>query len=67
MASNHSKSNCRVFLPEEMYDLTLAGNEEELLEATVQHAVQAHGYRDTPALREELRAMLRDERKKKAA
>lgn len=66
MISNRNGS-CRVFLPEEMYDLVLAGSEEEVLNAAVRHAVEAHGYRDTPALREELRTMLRDERKKKAA
>jgi hypothetical protein len=42
-------------------------SEEELLDMAVQYAVQAHGHRNTPALREELRAMLREERRKNAA
>jgi predicted small metal-binding protein len=53
----------RVFLPEEISGLT-TGSEEELLNVAVQHVVQAHGYRDTPALREELRSALRQQRMK---
>jgi hypothetical protein len=40
------------------------GKEEELLNIAVTHAVHDYGQRDTPALRQELRPMLREERRK---
>lgn len=56
-----------LFLAEEPCDIAIVG-EEELLNIALQHAVQDHGHRDTPALREQLRWMLREElRKVKAA
>ena len=38
-----------------------ADTENELLEAAVQHAVAVHGHHDTPELREQIRALLKDE------
>jgi hypothetical protein len=38
-----------------------------VLNVAVQHAVQSHGQDDTPELRQQLRSMLRDEGKAKAA
>jgi len=38
-----------------------------VLDIAVQHAVRSHGHVDTPALREQLRSMLRDEGQTKAA
>ena len=40
--------------------LTIAGQDEEVLDAAVMHAVTTHGHEDTPELREELRASLQD-------
>lgn len=40
--------------------LTIAGQEEEVLDAAVAHAVAKHGHEDTPELRETLRAGLTD-------
>ncbi len=40
--------------------LTIAGNEEETLDAAVAHAVAKHGHADTPELREMLRSGLED-------
>jgi len=54
--------DCRAY-PSEM-DCTLAlsaDSEQELVEAAVQHAVAVHGHQDSPELREQLRAMLKDE------
>ena len=42
-----SDMNCTVAL--------LADTEEELLEATIQHAAQVHGHEDTFAFREQMR------------
>ena len=64
MASNRKAIDCRLFLVEEPCDIAILGNEEELLNIALQHAVHDHGYRDTLELREELRSMLRQERKK---
>ena len=36
--------------------LTIAGEEEELLDAAVAHAVDKHGHENTPELREQIRA-----------
>jgi predicted small metal-binding protein len=38
--------------------LTIAGAENEVLDAAVAHAVDKHGHEDTPKLREMLRAQL---------
>jgi hypothetical protein len=64
MAANRKVLDCRLFLAEEPCDIAILGNEEELLAIAVQHAVHGHGQRDTPALREELRLVMRDERRK---
>ena len=37
-----------------------ADSEKELLEAAVQHAIAVHGHQDTPELREQLSAILKD-------
>ena len=41
-----------------------AEDEDELLEAAIQHAVSAHGCKDTPMLRERLRACFKVERRR---
>jgi hypothetical protein len=38
----------------------IADTEAELLHAAMQHAVEVHGYRDTPELRDQLRGAIRD-------
>jgi predicted small metal-binding protein len=38
--------------------LTIAGTEEEVLDAAVAHAVARHGHEDSPELREMIRAGL---------
>jgi predicted small metal-binding protein len=40
--------------------LTIAGTEDEVLDAAVAHAVAKHGHEDTPELREMLRSGLED-------
>jgi predicted small metal-binding protein len=40
--------------------LTIAGEEEEVLDAAVTHAVDTHGDERTPELREQIRAALVD-------
>jgi predicted small metal-binding protein len=40
--------------------LTISGEEEEVLDAAVTHAVDKHGHQQTAELREELRGALAD-------
>lgn len=46
-----STMNCSVALS--------ADNEQELLDAAVQHAVAVHGHTDTPELRQQLKKMFK--------
>ena len=50
--------DCRKIPSEINCTLTIAGTEEEVLDAAVAHAVARHGHDDTPELREEVRAGL---------
>lgn len=54
-------ADCREFPSESNCTLTISGEEEEVLRAAALHAVDAHGHEDTPELREQIRAMLREE------
>jgi hypothetical protein len=45
----------------------VAGEVDEVLSLAIEHAVEDHEYRDTPALREQLRSLLRDESIPRAA
>lgn len=64
MANSPNRIDYRLFLAEEPCDMAILGDEEELLDIAVTHAVHEYGQRDTPALREELRPILREERRK---
>ena len=53
--------DCREFPSEMNCTLALsADNEDELLEAAVQHAITVHGHEDTPDLRTMIRTAMRD-------
>jgi predicted small metal-binding protein len=52
--------DCRTIPSEINCTLTIAGEEEEVLDAAVMHAVDKHGHENTPELREEVRASLVD-------
>jgi hypothetical protein len=67
MAGTRKIIDCRWFPTEKPCDIAISGNEEEVLNIAVQHAVQSHGHHDTPELRNQLRSMLRDEGKVLAA
>ena len=53
--------DCREMPSERNCDLAMAGSEEHILEAAVQHAVTAHQHEDTPELREQIRGALKEE------
>ena len=40
--------------------LTISGKEDEVVDAQLLHVVQAHGQAQSPQLREEIRASLKD-------
>jgi predicted small metal-binding protein len=54
-------ADCRRFPSDINCSLTIIGEEDEVLEAAVQHAVSAHGHEDTPELREQTKALLEPE------
>jgi predicted small metal-binding protein len=53
-------ADCRLYPSEKGCTLTIEGTEDEVLEAATQHAVTAHGHTNSPELREQLRALLKD-------
>jgi len=53
--------DCRNHPSEKNCTLKIAGTEEEVLDAAVEHAVSAHGHQNSPELRDQLKSMLQDE------
>jgi predicted small metal-binding protein len=54
-------ADCRDFPSDQDCTLTIAGEEDEVVTAAVQHAVAAHGHSDSAELRTWLRDNLKDE------
>lgn len=52
--------DCRWYPSDRGCTLSIAGTEEEVLEAATIHAVTAHGHTEGPELREQLRRLLKD-------
>ncbi len=52
--------DCRAVPNEVGCTLTIAGQEDEVLDAAVAHAVAKHGHEETPELREMIRGDLTD-------
>ena len=52
--------DCRSVPSDNNCTLSIAGTEDEVLDAAVAHAVSAHGHHDSPELREMLRGGLTD-------
>jgi Protein of unknown function (DUF1059) len=53
--------DCREMPSESGCDVAMSGSEDHLVEAAAVHAITAHGHEDTPQLREEIRAAMKDE------
>jgi hypothetical protein len=51
-------ADCRRFESESKCTLTIIGEEDEVVRAAAQHAVDVHGHEDTPELQDGLRRML---------
>lgn len=54
-------ADCRLMPSEKGCTLTISGTEDEVLTVAARHAVEEHGHKDTPELREQIRGMLADE------
>jgi predicted small metal-binding protein len=53
--------DCREFPSDAHCSVAMAAdNEEELLQAAVQHAVSVHHHEDSPGLRQQLRSLFKD-------
>ena len=53
--------DCREMPSESGCDVAMSGSEDHLVEAAAVHAITAHGHDDTPELRDEVRAVMKDE------
>ena len=54
-------ADCRRFESDSACQLTIIGPEDDVVDAAVQHAVASHGHKESPEMREQLRAMLEPE------
>ncbi|WP_035841110.1 DUF1059 domain-containing protein [Kitasatospora azatica] len=54
-------ADCREFPSVMNCSLAITGEEEEVVRAATEHAVSVHGHEDTPELRQQVRASLKDE------
>ena len=61
MAAQRKFIFCRAYPSEKNCSLKISGTEQEVLDAAVQHAVSAHGHKNTPELRKQIKSLLKDE------
>lgn len=54
--------DCREYPSDNKCTLAISGEEPDVLDAAVSHAVAKHGHKDTPEFRSQLKSMLKDER-----
>jgi predicted small metal-binding protein len=52
--------DCQDYPSEKNCSLKMSGTEQEVLDAAVQHAISAHGHKNSPELRDEIKSMLKD-------
>jgi predicted small metal-binding protein len=62
MENKRKIMDCRLFPSDNNCSLCISGTEEEVLKVATEHAVQSHGHKATPELREQLRQLLKDEK-----
>ncbi len=61
MASSRKVIECRLYPAGLPCEFVVSGDAEQVLKIAVEHAVESHGLRDTPSLRERLLSMLREQ------
>ena len=54
-------ADCRDFPSKVNCTLTIAGEEDEVVRAAIDHATSVHGHKDSPELRDQIRKYLKDE------
>lgn len=52
--------DCRLYPSEKNCTLSIEGTEAEVLEASIQHAITAHGHTNSPELREQIKSIMKD-------
>jgi predicted small metal-binding protein len=57
--ANRKSIDCRDYPSEKNCSLKISGKEDEVLDAAVQHAVSAHGHKNAPELRDQIKSMLK--------
>ncbi len=67
MGTSRKIMECRLFPAGIPCEFVVSGDEKKVLSMAIEHAVESHGLRDTPSLRERLRSMLREELLKEKA
>ena len=53
-------ADCRLFPSKKNCSLTIAGTEKEVMKVAVRHAVHDHGHKNSPALRKQVKSMLKN-------
>jgi predicted small metal-binding protein len=60
MSEKRKVVDCRLYPSEKGCTLSIEGTEEEVIEASVNHAVIAHGHTNSPELREKIKSLMKD-------
>jgi predicted small metal-binding protein len=63
MSEKRKVVDCRLYPSEKGCTLSIEGTEEEVIEASVNHAVTAHGHTNSPELREKIKSLMKDAEK----
>ena len=63
MSEKRKVVDCRLYPSEKGCTLSIEGTEEEVIEASVNHAVTAHGHTNSPELREKIKLLMKDAEK----
>ncbi|MGW4158654.1 DUF1059 domain-containing protein [Streptomyces sp. NPDC004788] len=53
-------TDCRDFPSVSNCTMYMSGEEDELLKAALQHVISVHGHTDSPQLREDVKASMKD-------
>jgi predicted small metal-binding protein len=63
MSEKRKVVDCRLYPSEKGCTLSIEGTEEEVIEASINHAVTAHGHTNSPELREKIKSLMKDAEK----
>lgn len=61
MSNVRKVADCRLMPSESKCSLTIAGTEDEVMKVAVWYAVNHHGHKDSPMLRDQIKSMLKSE------